>query len=50
MPLLFLADMNIGRLASGFGLLKIPKMPELRGKVITDFQGTPVDINTIPYL
>ena len=43
-------ELDIARLANGFGLLHLPKMPELRGKMIDGFQNADVDINSIPYL
>ena len=43
-------DLDFGKLATGFGLLKIPKMPETKGKVITNFVTVPVDTEEIKYL
>nr|XP_028567028.1 ATP-dependent RNA helicase DDX55 [Podarcis muralis] len=37
-------DLDFSSLARGFGLLKMPRMPELKGKCFSDF--TPVDIDT----
>ncbi|KAM6297995.1 ATP-dependent RNA helicase DDX55 [Aegotheles albertisi] len=37
-------DLDFASLAKGFALLKMPKMPELRGKCFPDF--TPVAVNT----
>ncbi|KGL89387.1 ATP-dependent RNA helicase DDX55, partial [Charadrius vociferus] len=37
-------DLDFSSLAKGFALLKMPKMPELRGKCFPDF--TPVTVNT----
>ncbi|XP_062360277.1 ATP-dependent RNA helicase DDX55 [Cinclus cinclus] len=37
-------DLDFASLARGFALLKMPKMPELRGKCFPDF--TPVAVNT----
>ncbi|XP_042636527.1 ATP-dependent RNA helicase DDX55 [Orycteropus afer afer] len=44
-----LKDLDFASLARGFALLKMPKMPELRGKQFPDF--VPVDVNTdkIPF-
>ncbi|RZF43032.1 hypothetical protein LSTR_LSTR001210 [Laodelphax striatellus] len=42
-------DLNFGRLASGFGLLRLPKMPELKNKTISDFTPLDVDFNSIAY-
>ncbi|XP_022453490.1 ATP-dependent RNA helicase DDX55 isoform X3 [Delphinapterus leucas] len=44
-----LKDLDFASLARGFGLLRMPRMPELRGKQFPDF--VPVDVNTdtIPF-
>ncbi|XP_037600179.1 ATP-dependent RNA helicase DDX55 isoform X3 [Cebus imitator] len=44
-----LKDLDFASLARGFALLRMPKMPEVRGKQFPDF--VPVDINTdtIPF-
>ena len=34
---------------TGFGLLKVPKMPELKGKEITNFTATDIDVQAIQY-
>ncbi|KAJ4445393.1 hypothetical protein ANN_07198, partial [Periplaneta americana] len=47
--ILRLKDLNFGKLAMGFGLLKLPKMPELRGKDVSDFKEADVDFNSITY-
>lgn len=47
--ILQLKDINLGMLAMGFGLLKMPKMPELKGKDVSSFISPEIDINTIPY-
>ncbi|KAH0625389.1 hypothetical protein JD844_014875 [Phrynosoma platyrhinos] len=39
-----LKDLDFTSLAQGFALLKMPRMPELKGKCFSDF--TPVDIDT----
>lgn len=44
-----LKDLDFGGLATGFGLLKIPHMPELRKKQITNFTPADIDVNDIPY-
>lgn len=36
-------------MARGFALLRLPKMPELRGKSFPDFTETTVDTETIRY-
>lgn len=47
---IYFPDLNFGRLATGFGLLKLPKMPELKGKNISDFEELEIDFNSIPYM
>uniref|UniRef100_A0A673CR78 ATP-dependent RNA helicase n=1 Tax=Sphaeramia orbicularis TaxID=375764 RepID=A0A673CR78_9TELE len=42
-------DLDFAALARGFALLRLPKMPELRGKTLPDFIETNVDTNTIRY-
>lgn len=42
-------DIPFGKLATGFGLLKLPKMPELRDKVVEDFTPVDIDYNSILY-
>lgn len=44
-----LADLDFGKVAQGFALLKMPYMPELRGKKIEGFQPSGVDVKAIPY-
>ena len=44
-----ISDLDIAKLATGFGLLQLPKMPELKGKKIEGFKNADIDINTIPY-
>ena len=46
----FVLELDLAKLASGFGLLHLPKMPELKGKVIDGFQKADIDIQSIPYL
>ena len=41
--------MDFGRLASGFGLIKAPKMPELRTVKMENFCPVPIDTNDIKY-
>lgn len=43
-------DLDFGKLATGFGLLKIPRMPETKGKIFPNFMSVPVDTNEISYL
>uniref|UniRef100_A0A3P9H9D1 ATP-dependent RNA helicase n=1 Tax=Oryzias latipes TaxID=8090 RepID=A0A3P9H9D1_ORYLA len=44
-----LKDLDFAALARGFGLLRLPKMPELRGKTFPDFPEAAVDTDAIPY-
>lgn len=45
----FISDLDIVKLATGFGLLWLPKMPELRGKTFPDFIPEDIDASTIAY-
>jgi len=47
--ILRLKDINLGKLAMGFGLLRMPKMPELKDKDVSSFIGPEIDINTLAY-
>lgn len=47
--ILRLKDIDLGQLAMGFGLLRMPKMPELKGKDVSSFVGPKIDVNTIAY-
>uniref|UniRef100_A0A1A7YH61 ATP-dependent RNA helicase n=1 Tax=Iconisemion striatum TaxID=60296 RepID=A0A1A7YH61_9TELE len=42
-------DLDFACLASGFALLRLPKMPELRGKSFPEFKETSVDTDGIRY-
>ncbi|XP_074546809.1 ATP-dependent RNA helicase DDX55 [Halichoeres trimaculatus] len=42
-------DLDFATLARGFALLRLPKMPELRGKNFPNFTPTTVDTETIRY-
>ncbi|KAK9886414.1 hypothetical protein WA026_016693 [Henosepilachna vigintioctopunctata] len=42
-------NLPLGAMASSYGLLQLPKMPELKNRDICDFQACDVDINSIPY-
>ncbi|XP_040013759.1 ATP-dependent RNA helicase DDX55 [Xiphias gladius] len=42
-------DLDFASLARSFALLRLPKMPELRGKTFPDFIETTVDTDTIRY-
>lgn len=43
------ADLDLGKLAEGFALLRLPKMPELKGKQIPNFEPLQVDFDAIAY-
>ncbi|XP_071641918.1 probable ATP-dependent RNA helicase DDX55 homolog isoform X1 [Temnothorax longispinosus] len=47
--ILQLKDIDLGKLAMGFGLLRMPKMPELKGKNVSSFVCPEIDVNAIPY-
>ncbi|XP_007570921.2 ATP-dependent RNA helicase DDX55 [Poecilia formosa] len=42
-------DLDFVSLANGFALLRLPKMPELKGKTFPDFVATTVDTDSIRY-
>ncbi|XP_061656182.1 ATP-dependent RNA helicase DDX55 isoform X3 [Phyllopteryx taeniolatus] len=42
-------DLDFASMARGFALLRLPKMPELRGKSFPDFQPAPLDTENIRY-
>ncbi|CAH3024194.1 unnamed protein product [Porites evermanni] len=42
------ADLDLGKLATGFGLLKLPVMPELKDKTV-EFEPVDVDVERICY-
>ncbi|XP_061553802.1 ATP-dependent RNA helicase DDX55 isoform X2 [Phycodurus eques] len=42
-------DLDFASVARGFALLRLPKMPELRGKSFPDFQPAPLDTENIRY-
>ncbi|XP_053196593.1 ATP-dependent RNA helicase DDX55 [Scomber japonicus] len=42
-------ELDFAALARGFALLRLPKMPELKGKTLPDFVETTVDTDTIRY-
>lgn len=47
--ILRLKDIDLGKLAMGFGLLRMPRMPELKGRDTSHFQHEDIDINTLTY-
>ena len=44
----FCEDLNLGKLATGFGLIKMPVMPELKDKTV-DFDPVDIDVENIRY-
>lgn len=42
-------DLDMGKVAMGFGLLKMPKMPELKNVDLSSFKEVEVDLNNIAY-
>lgn len=48
--ILRLNDIDLGKLAMGFGLLRMPKMPELKGKNVSSFIDLGIDLNAISYV
>ncbi|XP_029422392.1 ATP-dependent RNA helicase DDX55 isoform X2 [Nannospalax galili] len=44
-----LKDLDFASLARGFALLKMPRMPELRGKQFPEFVPVDIDTDTIPF-
>ncbi|NXA49744.1 DDX55 helicase, partial [Nothocercus julius] len=42
-------DLDFASLAKGFALLKMPKMPELRGKCFSDFIPVTINTDSIPF-
>ncbi|XP_054450369.1 ATP-dependent RNA helicase DDX55 [Pteronotus mesoamericanus] len=44
-----LKDLDFAALARGFALLRMPRMPELRGKQFPDFVPVDIDTDTIPF-
>ncbi|KAJ1913887.1 ATP-dependent rRNA helicase spb4 [Mycoemilia scoparia] len=44
-----LKELDLVSSAMGFGLLRLPKMPELAGKDVSKFKTFSIDVNSIPY-
>uniref|UniRef100_A0A673K0S2 ATP-dependent RNA helicase n=1 Tax=Sinocyclocheilus rhinocerous TaxID=307959 RepID=A0A673K0S2_9TELE len=42
-------DLDFAALARGFGLIRLPKMPELRGKTFPDFKQEAIDTDSIRF-
>lgn len=47
--ILRLKDLDLGKVGMGFGLLKMPRMPETKGRDVSSFIETEVDLNGIGY-
>lgn len=43
-------ELNMGKLATGFGLLFLPKMPEIKNSNTLDFKPCEIHLNSIKYL
>ena len=48
-PLRFSLDLPFGAIATYFGLLRLPKMPELKKKKVEGFQPLKIELNDIKY-
>ena len=46
---LFFSDLPFGHIATYFGLIKLPKMPELNKRKVEGFTPLKMDWNTIKY-
>ncbi|XP_058790337.1 probable ATP-dependent RNA helicase DDX55 homolog [Phymastichus coffea] len=44
-----LRDLNLGKVFMGFGLLKVPRMPETKGRDLSSFKEDDVDVNLLAY-
>lgn len=42
-------ELDIGKLAYGYGLLQLPKMSELKGQKLVNFSAVEIDPSSIPY-
>ncbi|XP_062514062.1 ATP-dependent RNA helicase DDX55-like [Corticium candelabrum] len=42
-------ELDFGLLATGFGLLRMPKMPELKGKIVETFMSSDIDLESVAY-
>jgi len=47
--LLKIKDLDLGGVATSYGLLKMPRMPELKKLQVENFSADPIDVNTIKY-
>ena len=43
------SDLDIEELAQGYGLLRMPKMPELKGKKFPNFEQAEIDVSKITF-
>ncbi|XP_076640675.1 putative ATP-dependent RNA helicase DDX55 homolog [Halictus rubicundus] len=48
--ILRLKDVDLGKLAMSFGLLRMPRMPELKGRDTSSFKQEDIDVNSVAYL
>jgi len=48
--ILRIKDLDLGGLASSYGLLKMPKMPEIRRSNIINFEDEKIDLNEVAYV
>jgi len=48
--ILRIKDLDLGGLASSYGLLKMPKMPEIRRASIINFEDEKMDLNEVAYV
>lgn len=47
--LLKIKELDLGGVAESYGLLRMPRMPELKHHHVTNFKPDPIDVNTIKY-
>ncbi|KAH3883381.1 hypothetical protein DPMN_007336 [Dreissena polymorpha] len=45
-----LKTLDFGALATGFGLIKFPKMPETKGLSLSNFYEVPIEVSEIKYV
>jgi len=45
-----LNNLDVGKLATGFAMLNLPKMPELKSIKITNFEPSNINLDSIPYM
>lgn len=44
-----LKDLDLGKVFMGYGVLKVPRMPETKGRDLSFFQEDDVDVNSLAY-